>query len=67
MSANESVPPATSASTRFIDGEPMNAATNRFAGRWKRFCGVSTCCSRPSRSTATRWPSVIASTWSCVT
>ena len=29
--------------------------------------GVSHCCSRPSRSTATRWPSVIASTWSWVT
>ena len=26
-------PPTISASTRFIDGEPMNAATNRFAGR----------------------------------
>ena len=45
----------------------MNAATKRFTGPWKRFCGVSTCCSRPSRITATRCPSVIASTWSCVT
>ena len=31
-SANETRPFATSASTRFIDGEPMNAATKRFAG-----------------------------------
>jgi hypothetical protein len=30
-------------------------------------CGVSTCCSTPSRITATRSPIVIASTWSCVT
>ncbi len=30
--AKRSDPSETSASTRFIDGEPMNAATNRFAG-----------------------------------
>ena len=36
-------------------------------GAWKSRCGVSHCCSTPSRSTATRSPSVIASTWSCVT
>jgi hypothetical protein len=45
----------------------MNAATNRFAGRAYSACGRSTCRIRPSRITATRWPSVIASTWSCVT
>ena len=30
---NRASPSCTSASTRFIAGEPMNAATNRFAGR----------------------------------
>ena len=30
--ANEMRPAETVASTRFIGGEPMNAATNRFAG-----------------------------------
>jgi hypothetical protein len=64
---NRMLPSSTFASTRFIDGEPINAATNRFAGRRKRVCGVSTCCMIPSRSTATRCPSVIASIWSCVT
>ena len=33
-SANETRRFVISASIRFIDGEPMNAATNRFAGRW---------------------------------
>ena len=55
------------ASTRFIAGEPMNAATNRFAGWSKSVSGVSHCCRTPPRMTATRWPSVIASTWSWVT
>ena len=49
-------PSPTSASTTFIDGEPMNAATKRLAGSWKSLCGVSHCCRTPSRSTATRWP-----------
>ena len=62
-----SCPPRTSASTRFIAGEPMKAATNTFAGRSKSCSGVSHCCTVPSRSTATRSPSVIASTWSWVT
>ena len=53
--------------TRFMAGDPMKAATNRFTGRWKSCCGSPNCCSTPSRSTATRWPSVIASTWSWVT
>ena len=48
-------------------GEPMNAATNTFAGASNSRSGVSHCCTVPSRSTATRSPSVIASTWSCVT
>ena len=60
-------PSSTIASTRFIAGEPMNAATNRFAGCSKSISGVSHCCSTPPRMTATRWPSVIASTWSWVT
>ena len=67
MPANATLPSPTVASTTFIDGEPMNAATKRFAGIVEERCGVSHCCSTPSRSTATRWPSVIASTWSCVT
>ena len=29
---NRTVPPSIRASIRFIDGEPMNAATNRLAG-----------------------------------
>ena len=45
----------------------MKPATNRFTGDSNSFCGVSTCCSRPSLSTHTRSPSVIASTWSWVT
>ena len=52
---------------RFMAGEPMKPATNMFAGRSYSTRGVSHCCSRPSPSTATRSPSVIASDWSCVT
>ena len=54
-------------SQRFIAGEPMKPATNVFAGRSYSVRGASHCCSRPSFSTATRWPSVIASDWSWVT
>jgi len=53
--------------TRFIDGEPMNAATNRLAGFVYSFCGVPICWRRPLFITAIRSPMVIASTWSCVT
>ena len=67
MPATRSRPPWPSAATRFIAGEPMNAATNTFAGSSNRRSGVSHCWMVPSRSTATRSPSVIASTWSCVT
>ena len=56
-----------SAVTKFIAGEPMNPATNKLTGASNRAWGVSACCSRPSRSTATRFPRVIASTWSWVT
>src|ERR1700733_5225380 len=45
----------------------MKPATNRFTGDSNSFCGVSTCCKRPSLSTHTRSPSVMASTWSWVT
>ena len=65
-----SVPPSRSsrAWTRFIAGLPMKLATNRLAGRLvERLRGRRTCCSSPLRSTATRSPIVIASTWSCVT
>ena len=41
--------------------EDVRAAARRAAA------ARSTCTSRPSRITATRWPSVIASVWSCVT
>ena len=51
----------------FIAGEPMNPATKTFFGVSYSVRGVSTCWSTPSRSTATRCPMVIASTWSCVT
>ena len=53
--------------SRFIEGEPMKPATKLFAGRSYSTRGVSHCWSRPSRSTATRFPSVIASPWSWVT
>src|SRR6478752_762165 len=59
--------PSIVASTRFIAGEPMNAAMNRSSGRSYRSLGRAICWIRPSRITATRWPSVIASVWSCVT
>ena len=59
--------PSTVASTRFIAGEPMKPATKRSRGCSYSACGVSTWRIRPSRITATRWPSVIASTWSWVT
>ena len=31
---NDAFPFSIVASTRFIDGDPMNAATNTFFGRW---------------------------------
>jgi hypothetical protein len=37
--------------TKFIAGEPMKPATNRFTGASKSRCGLSTCCSLPSRRT----------------
>ncbi|CAH0304377.1 hypothetical protein SRABI128_04285 [Microbacterium sp. Bi128] len=48
-------------------GEPMKPATKTFLGLSYRLRGVSTCISRPSFSTATRSPMVMASTWSWVT
>jgi hypothetical protein len=48
-------------------GEPMKPATNALAGRSYSVRGVSHCMRMPSCSTATRWPMVMASTWSCVT
>ena len=71
MPANATAAPlstrTSSASTKFMDGEPMNPATNRLTGLSKRFCGVSTCWRMPSRSTQTRSPRVMASPWSWVT
>ncbi len=70
MSAKVTAGPSSRTSlavTKFIAGEPMKPATNRFTGELNSTCGVSACCSWPSRSTHTRWPSVIASTWSWVT
>ena len=65
---NAAVPPSPSCTRhRFIDGEPTNAATNVFTGRSNSSRGVAHCCSFASLSTATRWPSVIASAWSWVT
>ena len=52
---------ASVAWTMFIAGEPMKAATNRFAGLRYRICGRSTCWSTPRFRTATRSPIVIAS------
>ena len=55
------------ASERFIDGEPMKAATNRLSGSSNSTWGGSTCWSTPLLMTATRSAIVIASTWSWVT
>ena len=55
------------AGTKFIPGEPMNPATNRFAGLLYSSIGEPTCWSTPLSMTATRSPSVIASVWSWVT
>ena len=58
----------------FIGSPTMNLVSARcdgervaFAGSSYSRCGTSHCWISPSRSTATRWPSVIASTWSWVT
>lgn len=53
--------------SRFMAGEPMNPATNLFAGRSYMVRGESHCWRMPSARTATRSPIVIASTWSWVT
>ncbi len=69
-SANTTAGPSSRtrlAPTKFIAGDPMNPATNRLTGALNSACGLSACCSLPSRMTQTRCPSVIASTWSCVT
>ena len=58
---------STSATTRFIAGDPMNSATNRLRGRSYSSFGSAICWSRPFRITTTRSPIVIASVWSCVT
>ncbi len=50
-----------------MGGLPMKPATNRFAGWSYTSCGAPICWSTPSDMTAMRSPSVIASTWSCVT
>ena len=52
---------------RFIGGVPTKRATHVLAGRSHTSSGVPSCSTRPSRSTATRWPSASASPWSCVT
>ncbi|CFE50230.1 Uncharacterised protein [Mycobacterium tuberculosis] len=61
-SGARTTPWATAASMRFIAGAPMNVATNVLTGSSYSALGVSTCCSTPSLSTATRSPIVIAST-----
>ena len=58
-----SMPPRT----KFIGGEPMKPATNRFAGSSYTSRGEPICCRAPSSRIATRWARVIASTWSWVT
>ncbi|CKV94439.1 Uncharacterised protein [Mycobacterium tuberculosis] len=55
------------AATMFIDGMPMNCATNWLAGWSYSSSGVPTCSINPSLRTTTRSASVMASTWSCVT
>ena len=61
-------PSVRSAGRRFIAGEPMKPATKEFFGLSYRLRGVSTCWRKPpSLRIATRWPIVMASTWSWVT
>ncbi len=62
-----STPPDALAGRKFIAGEPMKPATNRLVGRSYSSSGEATCWISPARMTATRSPSVIASTWSWVT
>ncbi len=52
---------------KFIGGVPMKPATKRLTGARYNSIGRPTCCMRPSARTTMRSPSVIASTWSCVT
>ena len=59
--------PSIAAGMKFIAGDPMNPATNRFFGLPYSSPGDPTCCRTPLRITATRSPSVIASVWSWVT
>ena len=51
----------------FIGGDPINAATNTFAGRSYTSWGTPSCWSFPAFITAIRSPRVIASIWSWVT
>ena len=55
------------ASKKFIEGEPMNPATNTLTGLSYSTCGVSNCWRMPSRMTAMRVAMVMASIWSWVT
>lgn len=57
----------TVALRRSIRGVPTNAATNTLAGSRRTSRAVPVCWITPSRMTATRSPSDIASDWSCVT
>ena len=57
----------TVAGRKFMGGDPMNPATNRFAGSSYSSRGEAHCCSSPRFSTATRSPRVMASVWSWVT
>ena len=50
----EKRPSARSPSKKFIGGDPMKPATNRLAGALYIFAGVSSCCSTPFSSSATR-------------
>jgi daunorubicin resistance ABC transporter ATP-binding subunit len=67
MSANAAPPSVSGTVLMFIAGEPMKPATKTLTGRSYSALGVSTCCRMPLSSTATRWPIVMASTWSWVT
>ncbi len=56
-----SEPSATSPMRKFIAGAPMKPATNRFSGRLIELGRSSDLLDTPSRMTARRSPSVIAS------
>ena len=60
--------PSISPRRKFMAGEPMNPATNRFTGLLVQLpAAMPSCCTTPRRMRAIRSPRVMASVWSWVT